>query len=91
LSREAAAGVIVESEMFNAWLRSSMQTRSWKNTTERNCLTESQVAHNVSINWSNHMDTKIWGLMIGLSLVASSTASGQVVSGVMTVTGAEMH
>ena len=37
------------------------------------------------------MDTRIWGLMIGLSLVASSTASAQVVSGVMTVTGAEMH
>jgi hypothetical protein len=37
------------------------------------------------------MDTRIWGLMIGLSLIASSTASGQVVSGVMTVTGAEMH
>lgn len=37
------------------------------------------------------MDTRIWSLMIGLSLVASSTASGQVVSGVMTVTGAEMH
>jgi len=29
--------------------------------------------------------------MIGLSLVASSTASAQVVSGIMTVTGAEMH
>ncbi len=37
------------------------------------------------------MDTKIWGFMIGLSLMVSSTASGQVVSGVMTVTGAEMH
>lgn len=26
-----------------------------------------------------------------LSLLAASTASGQVVSGIMTVTGAEMH
>jgi hypothetical protein len=37
------------------------------------------------------MDTRIWGLMVGLSLVALSTASAQVVSGVMTITGAEMH
>lgn len=37
------------------------------------------------------MDTKIWGLMVGLTLVASSTACAQVVSGVMSVTGAEMH
>ena len=28
---------------------------------------------------------------IGLSLLVASSASGQVVSGVMTVTGAEMH
>lgn len=45
----------------------------------------------VSTHRSNDMDTKIWGFMIGLSLMVSSTASGQVVSGVMTVTGAEMH
>jgi hypothetical protein len=32
------------------------------------------------------------GLAIAaLSLLAASTASGQVVSGIMTVTGAEMH
>ncbi len=37
------------------------------------------------------MQTKILGVLFGLSLFAVSSASGQVLSGVMTVTGAEMH
>jgi hypothetical protein len=37
------------------------------------------------------MKTKIWGMMFGITLLAVSPASAQVVSGVMTVTGAEMH
>ena len=37
------------------------------------------------------METRILGLMVGLSLFAIPSASAQVVSGVMTVTGAEMH
>ena len=37
------------------------------------------------------METRIWGLMVGLSLFAVTSADAQVVSGVMTVTGAEMH
>ena len=37
------------------------------------------------------MQTKLWGLMVGLSLSVVPSATAQVVSGVMTVTGAEMH
>jgi len=37
------------------------------------------------------MHYRIPGLILGLSLTLSSSASGQVVRGVMTVTGAEMH
>jgi len=37
------------------------------------------------------MHYRISAVMLGLSLALSSSASGQVVSGVMTVTGAEMH
>ena len=37
------------------------------------------------------MNTKYWMLTFGISLVAVSTANAQVESGVMTVTGAEMH
>ncbi len=37
------------------------------------------------------MKTRFWGLAIGLSLFAVPSASAQIVSGVMTVTGAEMH
>lgn len=37
------------------------------------------------------MNTKYWALTFGISLFAISTAEAQVVSGVMTVTGAEMH
>ncbi len=37
------------------------------------------------------MEARILGLMFGLSLFAVQSAGGQVVSGIMTVTGAEMH
>ena len=37
------------------------------------------------------MQIKTWGLMLGMSLFALSSAEAQVLSGVMTVTGAEMH
>ncbi len=37
------------------------------------------------------MPIRIQALMFGVSLALSSTANGQIVSGVMTVTGAEMH
>ena len=37
------------------------------------------------------MNAKHWLLMCGMSLFAASTAEAQVLSGVMTVTGAEMH
>ena len=37
------------------------------------------------------MNKKYWALTLGISLFAVSTADAQVVSGVMTVTGAEMH
>lgn len=37
------------------------------------------------------MHTRTLGIVLGLSLVAASPAGAQVVSGVMTVTGAEMH
>jgi hypothetical protein len=34
---------------------------------------------------------KVFALVIGISVAAASAASGQVVRGMMTVTGAEMH
>jgi hypothetical protein len=37
------------------------------------------------------MPTKTCALLIGLTLFAAQTARAQVVSGVLTVTGAEMH
>jgi hypothetical protein len=37
------------------------------------------------------MQTRHWHAAIACSLLMVSSASGQVVSGVMTVTGAEMH
>ena len=37
------------------------------------------------------MQIRVWGFMFGISLLAASSASAQVVSGVLTVTGAEMH
>ncbi len=37
------------------------------------------------------MHTKSFALVFGISLLAVSSAHGQVVRGVMTVTGAEMH
>ena len=37
------------------------------------------------------MQTKILGMMVGLSLFSLQSANAQVVSGVMTVTGVEMH
>ena len=37
------------------------------------------------------MQTRVWGFMFGFSLLVASSASAQVVSGVLTVTGAEMH
>ncbi len=37
------------------------------------------------------MQTKVWSFMFGISLLAASSASAQVVSGVLRVTGAEMH
>ena len=37
------------------------------------------------------MRAKTWGLMLGMTLFAVSPADAQIVSGVMTVTGAEMH
>ena len=40
----------------------------------------------------NHfMQTKILGILVGLSLFSVQTARAQIVSGVMTVTGVEMH
>jgi hypothetical protein len=38
-----------------------------------------------------NMPKKVVGLLLGMSLLAAAPASAQVVSGVMTVTGAEMH
>ena len=37
------------------------------------------------------MPAKTWAIAMGLSLLVVQSASGQVVSGVLTVTGAEMH
>ena len=37
------------------------------------------------------MQTKILGIMVGLSLFSVQSARAQIVSGVMTVTGVEMH
>ena len=37
------------------------------------------------------MQTKILGIMFGLSLFSVQPAGAQIVSGVMTVTGVEMH
>ena len=37
------------------------------------------------------METKILGIVVGLSLLAVNSAESQIVNGVMTVTGAEMH
>ncbi len=37
------------------------------------------------------MQTKVWGFLFGISLFAASSASAQVVSGALRVTGAEMH
>ena len=37
------------------------------------------------------MQSKILAFMFGLPLIAVSSVSAQVVSGVMTVTGVEMH
>ena len=37
------------------------------------------------------MEARIWGLMVAVSLFAVQSAGAQVVSGVLTVTGAEMH
>lgn len=37
------------------------------------------------------MQTKILGIMFGLSLFSVQSADAQIVSGVMTVTGVEMH
>jgi hypothetical protein len=37
------------------------------------------------------MQKKTYFLLLGLSLLAASPAGAQVVKGVMTVTGAEMH
>ena len=37
------------------------------------------------------MPKKIVGLLMGISLLAAAPARAQVVSGVMTVTGAAMH
>ena len=34
---------------------------------------------------------KMYALLMGFTLFAASSASGQVVRGIMTVTGAEMH
>jgi hypothetical protein len=37
------------------------------------------------------MQAKILGIMIGLSLFSVPSADAQIISGVMTVTGVEMH
>lgn len=37
------------------------------------------------------MPKRVGGLLLGISLLVAAPASAQVVSGVMTVTGAEMH
>jgi len=37
------------------------------------------------------MRTATWPLMFGLALISVSPAAAQVKSGVLTVTGAEMH
>lgn len=37
------------------------------------------------------MQTKTQALFLGISLLVTSSASAQVVRGIMTVTGAEMH
>lgn len=40
---------------------------------------------------SNRMRIKTTALILGLSLLGASAANAQLVRGVMTVTGAEMH
>lgn len=37
------------------------------------------------------MPVRTWTLVLGISLLAISSANGQVVRGSMVVTGAEMH
>ena len=37
------------------------------------------------------MQFRVLGFVLGISLLAASSANAQVVSGVLTVTGAEMH
>ena len=37
------------------------------------------------------MQTKVLGIMFGLSLFSVQSVDAQVISGVMTVTGVEMH
>ena len=61
-----------------------MQIVNWRSSTSR-------VRRDVVPLEGENMPKKVVGLLLGISLLAAAPASAQVVSGVMTVTGAEMH